>query len=312
MHDWGDLEHFLAAAREGSFLKAARSLRVDQTTVARRVESLEEDFGVQLLDRSAQGLNLTAAGERAFELAERAEAQHFELESLISGVDQRLQGRVRVAAAEGFMNDFVLPRLAEFRQQNPGIQFDLVTGFESSDLLRRQADFAIRLGKRPSQNTLKVRKLGQLGWGLYASEAYLSARECKGRAGQRRAARASVSPKDLEWIVLDEDRQGLPPAKWAEAERAGATRVMSCTTFSSQLEACRAGFGVTLLPCLMAAQVPELALVPSEKPAPMSAIWLVAAPQVAKSARVRALMDYVADCVKREAALLESGKRACD
>lgn len=301
MHDWGDVAHFLAAARFGSFVKAAQYLRVDQTTVARRVESLEKLFGVHLFDRTPQGLRVTPAGERALELAELAEVQHFALESSLSGEDQTLEGTVRIAAADGFMNDFLLPRLHEFHLEHPRIILSLVTGHESSDLLRRQADFAIRLGRRPEQNSLKIKKLGSLHWGIYGSREYLEKFYLSSSLDSQIRLEAN---QDYSWIGLDEERARLPAVKWADKIMTGSKIVMTCTSFPTQLEACKNGFGLTMLPCIMGSRDKNLVRLVPDEAAPESNIWLVVTEAMAESARVRAVMEFVAKTVKNYSAVL--------
>src|SRR5436190_2723262 len=134
-YDWNDLKYFLACARTGSLAKAGRSLKVDQTTVSRRLVALEGAIGARLFDRTAQHMVLTAQGEALLETAQRIEQGALEVARVASGADERLEGVVRVATSETLSVTFLLRRLVKLHEAHPGITIELVTGTPSTNLL---------------------------------------------------------------------------------------------------------------------------------------------------------------------------------
>ncbi len=282
MYDWGDLRHFLAVARAGSLAGAARLLRVDQTTVGRRLAALEHALGAQLFDRTPQGMQLTPAGERMAEAAGLAEAQHFEVERQVWAEDRRLEGTVRISTAEGIATHLVVPLLRPLRDRLPGLRFDVATGASSVDLLRRQADLALRVGARPQQNTLQVRKIGRVRWGLYASEHYVE------QHGQPRCAE-DLAAHDA--VSFGAERDTMPQARWARRTFDPRRVTMASNSVPAMVEACVLGYGLAPLPCMMASTRPGLVRLEAEVPG--ADLWFVALPRVAEIARVRAVLDFI-------------------
>jgi DNA-binding transcriptional LysR family regulator len=146
MFDWSDLRHFLAVYRSGSLAKASKQLRVDQTTVGRRVAHLEQGLGAKLFDRVPEGLRLTEAGRDVLCIAERLEAEALVLDRLVRGRDVNPEGVVRVTTSEALGSRFLGPRLAGIRAKYPGVRLDVITDVRNFNLSRREADIAIRMG----------------------------------------------------------------------------------------------------------------------------------------------------------------------
>src|SRR5262245_57924466 len=172
MFDWSDLAHFLAVHRAGSLSAAARQLRVDQTTVGRRIAQLEQGLGAKLFDRMPNGLRLTASGRDVLCIAERLEAEALALERLVRGRDVNPEGAVRLTTSEAFGSRFLAPRLIEIRQKYQAIRLEVITDVRTFNLSRREADIAIRMAATP-QVGLVLKKVGVVGFGLYAATSYL-------------------------------------------------------------------------------------------------------------------------------------------
>ena len=172
MLDWDDLRFFLSIARHGSLTAAASELRVAQSTVGRRLASLEAGLGVRLLHRTPDGYVLTLAGESVRAQAERAEAEIIGVLRSVGGHDTRLEGLVRVTCTETFAVYVLAPCFAALQAQHHGILLELVPSSRSLSLSMREADVAVRL-RPPNQHDLVVRRLGRIAFGLYASPTYL-------------------------------------------------------------------------------------------------------------------------------------------
>ena len=176
MLDWDDLRFFLAVARHGSLSAAAKDLRVAQSTVGRRLASLEASLGVRLLNRTPDGYVLTLAGEDVREKAERLEAEARSLERNVGGRDTRLAGLVRITCTETVASHIVAPCFAALHLQHPDILIEVIPDPRDLSLAMREAEISVRLS-RPDQHDLVVRRIGNLAFGLYASPRYL---ECCG------------------------------------------------------------------------------------------------------------------------------------
>jgi len=170
--NWSSLKDFLAVAECGSLSEAARRYGVSQPTLTRRIAALESSLGAELFRRSPRGLELTEAGEAVVEPARQMEREAQALELAVSGRDRALAGTVRITATEGLAVEWLTPALADFREQHPRIDLEIIVRNTALNVLRREADIAIRLG-RPQQMELVTRRVGELVLGLYASRAYL-------------------------------------------------------------------------------------------------------------------------------------------
>jgi DNA-binding transcriptional LysR family regulator len=294
--DWNDLRYFLAIQRSGTLAGAARELKVDQTTVGRRLAALEQTLGARMFDRTPDGLVLTSAGEHVAEGACEIEERMHGLEARVSGEDARVQGTVRIATSETLALAFVLEELATLRESCPGIDLEIVTGPVSINLLKREADLALRVGPaaKPSQQNLVAKKVADVAFGLYATRAYLGGRPpprvCDGLAGH-------------DVVGYEAELAGIPPAAWlAETATAARTAVRLNSILGAGVAAA-SGVGLGALPCFIAALHPSL-----ERALPeaigSTEIWMVVHPDLHRTGRVRAVLDHITRFMQRNAAFL--------
>src|SRR2546428_1871734 len=171
--DWDAVRFFLELARAKTLARAARRLRVDYTTVGRRVSAFERELGAKLFERTPDGFVLTDAGESIRAAAEQMEQSAVDVEQRALGADRRLSGTVRVAAAESAGHAVVLPAMRDLHQRHPEIRLHLQTGLARLDIARREADLALRFAP-PESGDLRIRRLTSMGFALYASEDYLA------------------------------------------------------------------------------------------------------------------------------------------
>ncbi len=164
MLDWDDLRFFLALSRHGSLSAAARELRVAQSTVGRRLASLEASLGVRLLNRTPDGYAPTQAGESVCAYAECLEAETMSLERDVGGRDASMVGLVRMTCAETVATHVLAPLLASLQIQEPEIMIELIPNPRELSLSKREADIAVRL-KQPDQHDLVVRRIGTIAFG---------------------------------------------------------------------------------------------------------------------------------------------------
>lgn len=293
--DWGDLRFFVELARSGSLSATARRLRVDHSTVARRVAALEADLGVKLFDRLPRGYALTPEGEEVADLAGRLEEDAFAIERFAQGRSAEPSGTVRLSAPPAFASHFIAPRLGGFRDRYPGVVLELVGDARAVSLTRREADLALRL-TRPEDDGLVTRRVGTMGYGLYAARSYAEGRP----------------PDSWGVIAYDESLDHVPQQRWLRTVAAGRPVVFRANELASLCAAARAGLGIAALPHFLGRSDPGLVRVPAEPVPPGRELWLLVHPDLRRAARVRATMDFLVTLLAEHRALLEGGDPPSD
>lgn len=294
--DWDDLRFVLALRRAGSLGAAARLLKVEQSTASRRLTALESALGAQLVARTPEGLALSDAGNLVADLAQSIDGGVEELLRRIGGEDQRPEGLVRLSTTESF-TPFLMGGLVPLRQEHPKIQVQLVVSSAALDLVRRDADLALRLF-RETNPALVTRKIGVIGWSVYASQAYLDRSgfvlEDDGRAdalaGQAVVGYAGAAGRS-------------PGALWLLERCRAEDVVLTGESVPSVLNAVRAGIGLSVLPCFAAHGNAALVRLTPAVVAQTEA-FLVIPPDHRNTVRVRLVMDAVTALFERERALL--------
>lgn len=275
--DWDDLRFFLMVARTGNLLESARQLRASPSTVSRRLGQLEAALGVTLFARHPSGHRLTDEGRALLARAEPVADALNLLEAEVAGRTRAEVGEVRLATAEIFATHLLIPHLPDFRVRQPGIRLQLVTSAHTVNLTRREADIALRLS-RPDQGSLILRKAGVLAYGLYAAPGY------GGNAV----------------IGWDETMAHLPLPRWIAENLKEREPSLFVTSLGQAVVAARAGLGVALLPCLVGDGEPGLVRVAGPEGLLAMDIWLVTHGDLAGSARMRAVSDFLVETVARE------------
>ncbi|RKH04847.1 LysR family transcriptional regulator [Corallococcus carmarthensis] len=294
MPEWSDLRHFLAIAREGNLSAAARRLKVDQTTVGRRLAVLEKELGARLFDRTPTGLRPTAVALRILPAAEAVEAEALRVERLASGEDLRPSGPVTVTATDSFLVHNVMPWLAGFQERHPEIELQLLSGYEALSLVRREADVAIRL-VRPREASLRARKVAAIGVVPFASKAYLA---------RRGPVRFDAGLQGHAVVGYAQDSRRWPESKWLDVHAAKATVAVRLTSILGLLQAAREGLGVALLPAYFGHLHAELVPLRDALPELERTVWLVFHEDLAHNARVRAVVDFLAETIGAQAEAL--------
>ncbi len=280
---WDDVRVFLAVQRRGSHKGAARVLAVDATTVSRRVAALEGALAARLFLRTPERLELTAAGKRLLLHAERMEAEALAGERALAAADERLEGSLRVTAADGFVQYVLLPALSEFRREHPQLTVHVVSESRLLDLSRREADVAVRL-VRPRQPALIARRLGELKMQLFASRDYLA------RRGTPRTLRA-LSGHD--WVGFDSSLDASPHVVWLRKVVPQPRYVLRVNSTTAQVRACAEGHGVALLPSYVATHEPNLVQLLARRVGPCREMWGVTHADLRGNARVQACLTWL-------------------
>ncbi len=281
--DWDDLRYFLAVHRASTLAGAAAELRINATTVGRRLSALEEQVHTRLFDRTPDGYVLTPAGLDLLPRAERMESEALAVEREVSGADQRPSGLVRVSVTEMLATRFLVPHLPRFNEQYPDILIDLNCTTRSVNLGRREADIALRLA-RPHEENVVTRKLASIHLSLYASAGYLAT------YGTPENAERSLTGHQA--ILFASSRAFSLENAWLEARLDGARIVLRSDSVSSIYSATVAGLGVALLPSAVADADSSLTRIITETSPEPRVVWQTVHADLQRSARIRAVLDF--------------------
>jgi DNA-binding transcriptional LysR family regulator len=290
--NWDDVRVFLAVARAGQILGAARRLELNHATVSRRIATLEDALRAKLFRRLTTGSELTPAGQRFLEIAERMEADVIAARSAVAGEGDDISGTVRIGAPDGFGVAFLARHLGELTAQHRELTIQLVPVPRSFSLSRREADIVITV-ERPTEGRLVAGKLVDYSLGLFASRSYAD------QHGLPKSA-AELSSHPLIGYVPD---LIVSPSLDYEAEFSADWRsTFAISSALGQAEAVRAGAGIGILHTFVARSMPEL--VPVEIIAPIRrAYWLVYHETVRPLRRVQTVASFISKAVERERAL---------
>jgi DNA-binding transcriptional LysR family regulator len=288
MLDWNDLRYFLAVARGGTLARAARQLGINATTVGRRLTALEEQVQARLFDRTPDGYLLTPSGRDLLPRAERMEEEAIALDREIIGADQRPQGIVRVTATEMLATRFIMPQMPHFQATYPGITLDLECTTRFVSLARREADVALRLA-RPHEDNVVSRRLSEVPLSLYASPAYVE------QHGVPRDPEVSLAGHRA--ILFADSRAFSVENEWLAPRLEGARVVLRSDSVSSIYAATLAGLGIALLPVAVAGKDPDLVCIPTATRPTPRVVWQTVHADLQRSARVRAVLDFLAEVV---------------
>jgi DNA-binding transcriptional LysR family regulator len=282
--DWDLIRTVLAIGRGGTLSAAARRLAVNQTTIARRLDSAEKALGGALFLRLNGTLVPTEAGHLAMQQAARMETAAAFGQVMGDSTDA-LRGSVEVTATEGLMSHLLAPALPAFYASHPGLTLVLSAGHESLDLSLRQADIALRLN-RPRGAGLRARKLADIAHAVY---------------GPARPATAAPLP----WLAYSTAFAELPESRWLLTQPGGDTPLVRSNSLSTLCAAVASGVGQALLPCYTGED--NSALLRQGEAVVWRDLWLVMHEDVARVPRVRACADWLTSYLVGQRPRLSAG-----
>ena len=275
--NWDDLKILLSLSRYGSTRKAAAQLGVSNTTVMRRLDGLEEALAGKLFDRTPDGFQATALAAELLPIAQGVEETLDEAERRLVGMDAQLTGGIKVSLPLWSAHP-IYDALAKFSQRYPGIDLDISASDDHVDLARREADLAIRgmpKEKRPPKDIVGI-KLMPISIGYYVHTNLLT--------------EAAKGLRELTYIG------SAPRHTQGELVTAGSLGLSGRHLFHSlmpRLMAVKHQLGVAVLPSMMAAEDPELLLLPNVPSTHWGYIWVLHHKDLRQSARIRALFKHL-------------------
>ncbi len=286
--DWGLIRSFLVALDQGSLLGAARVLRRSQPTMGRHIAELEGQLGVLLFERTGRGLVATTIALQLAQAARAMEDGAHQLARALSGSQTQTTGTVRITASVPVAVQLLPPVLARMRLALPDIQVELVSSNQVSNLLRREADIAVRM-VRPGQASLVARKIGNVGLGAYAHRSYLARRE---------PIRKPVDLFRHELIGSDADTAILLGFRALGYPVTRDAFVLRTDDFIVQWRAVQAGLGVGFLADYMTRAEPDVVpVLPGLLKIPPLPMWLAVHREIRSNRRIRAVYDFLAEAL---------------
>jgi DNA-binding transcriptional LysR family regulator len=293
--NWDDLRYFLAVARAGSTLAAAKALGTSQSTVHRRLAELEARIGRSLVTRKPTGYRLTELGEHLLPFAERVEEASATFERQLLATNSELTGTIRVTCASTLADRLARsPLIDAFHARYPDLRVELVITDRLLDLSKGEADIAIRLGE-PHDNALIGRKIAEVPWAVYATQSYV---ERHGRPER---------PQDIEQhfvVAYDGEIANYPAAQWLRSVAPHARVAARSETWPAYVLAVKSGVGLGPLPIHHGDREKELVRLIDPSPRLISDFWLLMHRDLRRTPRVRAFFDFVTANIKTFRALL--------
>ncbi|NOX52452.1 MAG: LysR family transcriptional regulator [Gammaproteobacteria bacterium] len=282
--NWDDVRLFLAIAQEGSFRKAADTLKLGHSTLSRRIEALERDLDTRLFNRLSHGLSLTNAGQEMLRTAQPMGRDFDGLQVRMFGQDGEAKGRIRVTTPLVLMKYLLIKPIHKFCGRWPEIHIELDTSCNILDLSAMQADIALRITNHPSDQLIG-RKVGVYCEAAYASLSYLN-----WFSTQTRKRHRWVFPGGGYEFVAQLDKPYTT-----------STLPQPCITIQdvdAQMEAACEGVGLAMLPCLMGDPNPDLRRISSV--VQRSEIWLLSHRDSRNNKRMQLFRDVLTHAFEGE------------
>jgi DNA-binding transcriptional LysR family regulator len=284
MFDWNDLRHFLAVARHGSTIQAAKALGINQSTVQRRIAALERQLGRPLFERRADGYRMTRLAEELRPIAERVETDVTDFARHVTSSDAELVGTIRVTCPETAGYRMIKsPLLDLFHRRYPGLRVELVMVDRILDLAKGEADIAFRT-VLPQDIALVVRKIAEVPWAVFASRSYV----------ERRGSPRTVEDIDKHDVIqFDGPIADHTAARWMKATAPRARITARCTSTPALVLAVKSGAGVSPLPVIAVQHEPDVVCLFDEIQELRLPFYLLIHRDMRRTPRVRAFCDFV-------------------
>ena len=276
--DWNHLRFFLVLARAKTLTNAARLIGVEHSTVARRIQALEQELGTQLFKREASGYELTLEGAALVPRVELMEQAFLQIEKT-----SPVQGHVRIGTPEGFGTAFLARLLAEFLQQYPLLSVDLIPVPKMLKLSHREADIVISID-RPKSGPYIITRLTDYCLKIYGSTSYLAANP------------AIHSLDDLpqhRFVNYIDDLIYSPQLYCLERLPLQLTANFRSSSILAQQIAVSAGAGLAILPKFLADDKPELEEVLSNQVSFTHTFWMLTFVDLHHEPRIKLVWDFL-------------------
>ncbi len=278
---WDDLRIILAIADTGTLSGAGRRLATSHATVFRHLRDIEQRLGVSLFERARTGYTPTLAGDEAAAAARRIETEVLGVERRLAGRDLRPTGNVRITTTDTLFAGLLSPLLTAFQTAYPDIRLEVAVSNHVFNLTRREADIAIRPSSTPPENLIG-RRVGTIAQAIYA-----------------RRGEDITRIDDAPWVGPDDSLDYRELHQWMNTQGLDTQCRYRIDTVLGLHTAVRDGAGLAVLPCYLADADDQLTRVGHPIPALATELWLLTHPDLRNTARIRAVLDFLAESIKQ-------------
>lgn len=277
---WDDLRLIRSIGEKGGLAGAAIDLKLNHSTVSRRLAAVEEALGVALFDRRRLGYVPTPAGKELVDLAGRIELDVRDVTRRVMSRAYSYVGELRISTSDVLMQDLLAPIIVGFQRANPRIQVEILVGNEHVNIARGDADIAFRATRSPPEN-LYGRKLADVAWAVYGARSIYAGRTL-----------TMDELFDERWVTYDGSLSGLRANAIVRDHIAPELIALKADSVFGVTSAVAAGTGVAFLPCSHGDFRPELVRVSPVDPEPHDSLWVLTHPDLRRSERVSAFLAY--------------------
>lgn len=281
--EWSDIKIFLQVAESGSINAASRALRISQPTVSQNIRDLELRLNTQLFIRNAAGVELTEAGvllrERALPMQRAAQTIDYMLREL----DDKPEGRVRVAAPDGVLSFWIAPRVPAFQDANPGVALSLDGGLWPAHPLQNGLDISLQYDQAQAGDRV-IEPVATVHYIAVATKDYLE------QNGTPKSLAEIATHRTVHHVAVQQQKETWDPR--AEAARTLSAQNIETNSSATMAFAVLASAGVAFLPSFMTAMFDGLEMI-GDMSVASPVLYLVYDPRVARVARCEAVLSWL-------------------
>lgn len=288
--DWDDLRVFLAVVRGGNLSQAAKQLRLDHSTISRRITQLELSLGGPLFERRRDGLRSTALAERIVAHVETMERGIVAMRESLAGSGHEAAGVVRVAMMEGIGSMYIARKLVPLADRHPQLRVELVTSAQLVNVSRREADLFLSFF-RPTGRTFDCEQVGAFSLSLYGSQAYFD------RHGEPRSTAELVDHRFVSYI---DDLVQVDTVRWLDEVVASPMISFFSNSMLAQMTAAASGIGLVLLPRFSVVKESDLRVVLAREVVVRRELWLSVHQDLKYSTRIKAVVEYLKELFQED------------
>lgn len=286
--DWNDIRLLVVLQSEGNLRATARRLKVDASTISRRLSAAEEALQTRLFIRTNSGYQATAAGLTFLEHAQSICGHIHQMLDNTQHTAKSVSGTVRITSVDFMFNLWLVKHMPEFKQQHPQLTLELLNDNRDLSFSKSEADIAIRLARPERDAALFMRKMGEIGWAVYAHAEH--------------PAMSAEHWSQQAWLSYTDDLAHVPEMRWLQQLNLCKRPVLQSSHLETLVHACKHGLGLALLPCMLANEAGLKQL--SDGPTVFREIWLLSHRQTAQLARFEAVYNWLLEQFAKHATLL--------
>ncbi|MES2666734.1 MAG: LysR family transcriptional regulator [Pseudomonadota bacterium] len=288
MENWDEIRTAYQVARLGTVSGAADVLGVHHATVIRHIDALEKRMGTRLFQRHARGYTPTEAGRDLLTVAQTTEEQFAQLSSRIKGQGETVTGEMVVTAIAG-LSDLLVPVLAQFQSEYPGVQVRFLTDMRVFRLDYGEAHVAIRAGAAPEEPDNVAQPLARMRTGLYAARSYVA---------QHGLPASEADFAGHRFVTADNEASRAPFHRWLRNAAPPDSITFRATEPAVLTRAVGDGIGIGFLSAYVAEARDDLVEVMAPRPEWEAPLWLVTHVDLHRTRKVQALLAQLKEAAK--------------